>query len=79
MSFLYPSISSAVNDNCEDSWRASAIGIYRFWRDTGYATGALGLGIVTSLTNVEFGFVFVSFSMLVSTLILILTLRKYGQ
>jgi hypothetical protein len=33
---------------------------------------------VTSLTNVEFGFVFVSFSMLVSTLILILTLRKYG-
>jgi len=78
MSFLYPSISSAVNDNCEDSWRASAIGIYRFWRDTGYATGALGLGIVTSLTNVEFGFVFVSFSMLVSTLILILTLRKYG-
>jgi len=78
MALLYPSISSAVNDNCEDSWRASAIGIYRFWRDTGYATGALFLGIITSIINIEFGFIFVSYSMLISTLILILTLRKYG-
>ena len=77
MALLYPSISSAVNDNCDDSWRSSAIGIYRFWRDTGYATGALGLGIVTSLINIEAGFIFVSFSMIISTLILILTLKKY--
>jgi hypothetical protein len=47
--YFIPSISSAVNDNCEDSWRASGIGIYRFWRDTGYATGAFGLGLVTSI------------------------------
>ena len=79
MALLYPSISSAVNDNCEDTWRASGIGIYRFWRDTGYATGALGLGIVTSLVNIEAGFVFVSISILLSTSILILTIRKYGR
>ena len=79
MALLYPSISSAVNDNCDDSWRASGIGIYRFWRDTGYATGALLLGIITSFINVESGFIFVSFSMILSTLILILTLKKYGQ
>ena len=78
MALLYPSISSAVNDNCDDSWRASAIGIYRFWRDTGYATGAITLGVVTSLFNIETGFVFVSFCMILSTLILILTIRKYG-
>ena len=79
MALLYPSISSAVNDNCEDSWRASGIGIYRFWRDTGYATGALGLGIVSSLINIEASFVFVSISILLSTLILILTIKKYGR
>ena len=79
MALLYPSISSAVNDNCEDSWRASGIGIYRFWRDTGYATGALGLGIVSSIVNIEASFVFVSISVLLSTLILILTIRKYGR
>ena len=70
MALLYPSISSAVNDNCEDTWRATGIGIYRFWRDTGYATGALALGLVTSLVNIEAGFIFVSISMLISALIL---------
>ena len=78
MALLYPSISSAVNDNCDDSWRATGIGIYRFWRDTGYATGALGLGIVTSMINIEAGFIFVSFSIIISTLILILIIKKYG-
>ena len=78
MALLYPSISSAVNDNCDDSWRATGIGIYRFWRDTGYATGALCLGIVTSIINIEAGFIFVSFSIIISTLILILTIKKYG-
>ena len=75
MALLYPSISSAVNDNCEDTWRATGIGIYRFWRDTGYATGALGLGLVTSVLNIEAGFIFVSISMIMSVLILILILR----
>ena len=75
MALLYPSISSAVNDNCEDAWRATGIGIYRFWRDTGYATGALGLGLVTSIVNIEAGFIFVSISMIMSVLILILILR----
>ena len=75
MALLYPSISSAVNDNCEDAWRATGIGIYRFWRDTGYATGALGLGLVTSVLNIEAGFIFVSISMIMSVLILILILR----
>ena len=78
MALLYPSISSAVNDNCDDNWRASAIGIYRFWRDTGYATGALFIGIISSLYNIETAFIFVSVSMILSTLILILTLKKYG-
>ena len=78
MALLYPSISSAVNDNCDDNWRASAIGIYRFWRDTGYATGALFIGIISSLYNIEVAFIFVSVSMILSTLILILTLKKYG-
>ena len=31
------------------NWRGSALGVYRFWRDLGYAVGALGAGIVTDL------------------------------
>ena len=76
MALLYPSISSAVNDNCEDSWRATGIGIYRFWRDTGYASGAFGLGLVASIINIEAGFIFVSLCMLISALVLILNVEK---
>ena len=78
MALLYPSLSSAVNENCDDNWRASATGVYRFWRDTGYASGALALGIISSFMNIETGFIFVSLSMILSTLILILILKKYG-
>jgi MFS family permease len=46
MAMLYPNLSAAVADLAPPSWRGSAIGIYRFWRDLGYAVGALVLGLV---------------------------------
>ncbi len=45
MAFLYPNLSAAVADIAPPEWRGSAIGIYRFWRDIGYAVGALALGL----------------------------------
>lgn len=45
MALLYPNLSAAVADITPPEWRGSAIGIYRFWRDLGYAIGALGIGI----------------------------------
>lgn len=45
MALLYPNLSAAVADVAPPSWRGSAIGIYRFWRDLGYAVGALALGL----------------------------------
>lgn len=44
MAMLYPNLSAAVADIAHPRWRASAIGIYRFWRDLGYGVGAMGLG-----------------------------------
>ena len=52
MAMLYPNLSAAVADIAHPSWRASAIGIYRFWRDLGYGIGALGLGIAATLRRV---------------------------
>lgn len=46
MALLYPNLGAAVADIAPAEWRGSAIGIYRFWRDLGYALGALALGIV---------------------------------
>ena len=64
MGLLYPNLSAAVADITPPSWRGSAIGIYRFWRDLGYGIGALGLGITASLGGgVDAAFWFVAGSM----------------
>jgi MFS family permease len=67
MALLYPNLSAAVADISHPSWRGSAIGIYRFWRDLGYGIGALGLGLVAHFTGqMQSAFWFVAASMFVS-------------
>jgi len=71
MAMLYPNLSAAVADISHPNWRGSAVGIYRFWRDLGYAIGALGLGLAAHLAGqVEAAFWFVALCMLVSGLLL---------
>ena len=42
---VYPTLLAAIGDVAHPSWRSSAIGIYRFWRDLGYAIGAIIAGV----------------------------------
>jgi MFS family permease len=42
---VYPTLLAAVGDVAHPSWRASSVGVYRLWRDLGYAIGALVAGI----------------------------------
>jgi MFS family permease len=41
---VYPTLLAAVSDAAHPTWRASAVGVYRLWRDLGYALGALLAG-----------------------------------
>ena len=67
MAMLYPNLSAAVADIAHPNWRASAIGIYRFWRDLGYGFGALGLGAAAAWGGrLESAFWFVAVAMLLS-------------
>ena len=43
---VYPTLIAVVSDASEPAWRARALGVYRFWRDTGYAVGALLAGVI---------------------------------
>jgi MFS family permease len=43
---VYPSLIAAVSDASHPSWRARSLSVYRFWRDLGYAVGALSAGVV---------------------------------
>jgi MFS family permease len=42
---VYPTLLAAIGDVALPSWRASAVGVYRLWRDLGYAIGALLAGV----------------------------------
>lgn len=63
---VYPTLLAAIGDVAHPSWRASSVGVYRLWRDLGYAVGALLAGLVadafglTSATLVIAALTFVS-------------------
>jgi MFS family permease len=42
---VYPTLLAAIGDVAHPAWRGSAVGVYRLWRDLGYAVGALVAGI----------------------------------
>lgn len=42
---VYPTLLAAIGDVAHPSWRASSVGVYRLWRDLGYAIGALLAGL----------------------------------
>ena len=50
---VYPTLIAAVGDTAHPTWRATAVGVYRLWRDTGYVLGALLGGIIADAVNLR--------------------------
>ena len=50
---VYPTLLAAIGDVAHPEWRASAVGVYRLWRDIGYAIGALLAGIIADLLGLR--------------------------
>lgn len=48
---VYPCLLAAVSDAADPSWRARALSVYRFWRDLGYAIGALSAGLLAAIVG----------------------------
>jgi MFS family permease len=46
---VYPTLLAAIGDVAHPAWRASAVGVYRLWRDSGFAIGALVAGLIADL------------------------------
>jgi MFS family permease len=49
---VYPTLLAAIGDVAHPSWRASSIGVYRLWRDLGYAVGALVAGLAADALGI---------------------------
>jgi MFS family permease len=50
---VYPTLLAAIGDVAQPAWRASAVGVYRLWRDLGYAVGALLAGIAADAVGLS--------------------------
>jgi MFS family permease len=50
---VYPTLLAAIGDVAHPTWRASSVGVYRLWRDLGYAVGALLAGVTADALGVR--------------------------
>lgn len=51
---VYPTLLAVVGDVASPSWRGSAVGVYRLWRDSGYAAGAILAGLLADAWGLAF-------------------------
>lgn len=56
---VYPTFLSTIATNTHPSQRAAIMGIFRFWRDSGYSLGALLSGIIADQFGIEYAFLFI--------------------
>jgi MFS family permease len=66
MALLYPSLLVVVSDVSHPRWRGTSLGVYRMWRDSGYAFGALLIGLISDSLGFRYGFYFTAVAMLAS-------------
>jgi MFS family permease len=50
---VYPTLLATIGDVAHPAWRARAVGVYRLWRDGGFAVGALVAGVVADAFGVR--------------------------
>jgi MFS family permease len=65
----YPTLLAAVADVAHPTWRGSAVGVYRLWRDSGYAVGAIVAGVLADALGIGSAIGIVGVLVLLSTML----------
>jgi MFS family permease len=73
---VYPTLLAAIGDVAHPSWRASAVGVYRLWRDLGYAFGAIIAGLVADQFGLSQAALVVAMLTLASSIIVALRMSE---
>lgn len=73
---VYPTLLAAIGDVVNPAWRASTVGVYRLWRDLGYAFGALLSGVMADLFGVASAMWFVAALTFLSGVIAAVRMRE---
>jgi MFS family permease len=73
---VYPTLIAAISDASHPAWRARSLSVYRFWRDLGYAIGALIAGVIGDLFGLAWAIAAVGMLTFVSGLIVAGTMKN---
>jgi MFS family permease len=73
---VYPTLLAAIGDVAHPTWRASAVGVYRLWRDSGYAAGALLAGVIADLLGLRWAIGAVGLLTLASGVVVATVMRE---
>lgn len=73
---VYPTLLAAIGDVAHPTWRASSVGVYRLWRDSGYAIGALMAGLIADFFGIQSAIGFIGFLTFLSGSIVLLRMTK---
>ncbi len=76
---VYPSLIAAVSDASHPTWRARSLSVYRFWRDLGYAIGALSAGIIADLFGFAWAIASVALLTFVSGALVAVVMQETGR
>ncbi len=73
---VYPTLLAAIGDVAHPSWRSTAVGVYRLWRDSGYAVGALLAGVLADLLGTSWAIGVVGGLTLMSGIVVVTVMRE---
>jgi MFS family permease len=76
---VYPALLAVVSDVAHPSWRARALSVYRFWRDLGYAIGAVSAGLIADFFGLRWAILAVAVVTFLSGTVVGVVMREQRQ
>ena len=73
---VYPTLLAAISDIANPQWRATSLGVYRFWRDLGFVFGAVGIGFIADAFDLNITIQTVAWISLGSGIFVLLVMRE---
>jgi MFS family permease len=76
---VYPTLLAAISDVARPQWRATSLGVYRFWRDLGFVFGAIGVGFLADIFGIGPAIHAVAWVALASGIFVLAVMRETRQ
>jgi MFS family permease len=73
---VYPTLLAAISDIAHPKWRATSLGVYRFWRDLGFVFGAIGVGFLADLFGFNIAIQLVAFLAVGSGIFVLIIMKE---